>query len=201
MDWTVAQIGPQRTYRYLASMVVPRPIALVTTMSASGVVNAAPFSFFNLMGHDPALLTLGIARAAGRADGTKDTARNIAERGRFVVNLVNEEIAEPMNACAASLPPEVSEVDRAGFTLMPSVTIDVPRIAEAPAALECRLETVVAVRDTTIYVGEVLHIHLDDRFYDPDRDHVLTGPMHMIGRLSGNAYARTRDTFDLNRPR
>lgn len=125
----------ERAYPLLASLVTPRPIALVTTLSPEGNINAAPFSFFNVLGANPPI----IAFAPGdRDDGTpKDTARNIRLTHEFVVNLVDEAIAEPMNQCAASLPYGVSELESAKLTTLPSATIKTPRIAEAPASLEC----------------------------------------------------------------
>src|SRR5476649_1645255 len=124
-----------RAYAILASLVTPRPIAWVTTLSPDGVVNAAPFSFFNLLGANPPIL--GFC-PGDREDGTpKDTARNIRLSHEFVVNLVDETVAEAMNRTAASLPYGVSELQSAGLTTAPSTCIKPPRIAEAPASFEC----------------------------------------------------------------
>src|SRR5580765_6090705 len=124
-----------RAYPILASLVTPRPIAFVTTVDPEGRVNAAPFSFFNLLGADPPIL--GIA-PGDRDDGTpKDTALNIRLMHEFVVNLVDEAIAEAMNQCAASLPYGENELIRAGLTTAPSTAVKPPRIAESPASLEC----------------------------------------------------------------
>src|SRR5580765_8082653 len=124
-----------RAYPILASLVTPRPIAFVTTISPEGKVNAAPFSFFNLLGAEPPILAIA---PGDRDDGTpKDTARNIRLNHEFVVNLVDEPMGEAMNRAAASLPYGVSELDTAGFTTLPSSLIGPPRIAESPASLEC----------------------------------------------------------------
>ena len=123
-------------YKLLAALVVPRPIALVTTAGKDGVINAAPFSFFNVFSEDPALVVLGLQ---SRPDGTpKDTLKHIRETAVFVVNLVDEAMAERMNTCSIDFPSNVSEIGMAGFAILPGVGVPVPRIAEAPVALECR---------------------------------------------------------------
>ncbi len=125
-----AEIAPRERYKLLCASVTPRPIALVTTISAEGVVNAAPFSFFNVFSEDPALIVLGLQHKPG--NDPKDTTRNIAAAAEFVVNLVDEPLAEAMNICGIDFPPEVSEIEAAGLSLLPGVTVAVPRIAEAP---------------------------------------------------------------------
>ncbi|MEH2545409.1 flavin reductase (DIM6/NTAB) family NADH-FMN oxidoreductase RutF [Bradyrhizobium sp. AZCC 2262] len=130
-------------YKLLAALVVPRPIALVTTAGKDGVINAAPFSFFNVFSEDPALVVLGLQ---SRPDGTpKDTLKHIRETGVFVVNLVDEAMAERMNTCSIDFPSNVSEIGMTGFAILPGVGVPVPRIAEAPVALECRHYTTLEV--------------------------------------------------------
>src|SRR3954465_13299861 len=125
----------ERAYPILASLVTPRPIAFVTTISPDGKINAAPFSFFNLLGADPPILAIA---PGDRADGTpKDTARNIRLTHEFVVNLVDESIAEAMNKCAASLPYGENELVSSGLHPVASTLVKPPRIAESPASLEC----------------------------------------------------------------
>ena len=131
-------------YKLLAALVVPRPIALVTTAGKEGVINAAPFSFFNVFSEDPALVVLGLQ---SRPDGTpKDTLKHIRETGIFVVNLVDEAMAERMNTCSIDFPSNVSEIGVAGFAILPGVGVPVPRIAEAPVALECRHSRAVSCK-------------------------------------------------------
>lgn len=132
MRWRIAELAPELRYKLLVSLVVPRPIAFITTRDATGLVNAAPFSFFNVFSDDPPLVIIGIGR---RADGSpKDTARNIEATGEFVVNLVDEATAEAMNVTAIDFPPDESEIGPASLTLADSVEVAPPRVAEAPAA-------------------------------------------------------------------
>jgi flavin reductase (DIM6/NTAB) family NADH-FMN oxidoreductase RutF len=188
------------SYRLLVSLVVPRPIALVTTINENGLVNAAPFSFFNLMGSDPPVAALGIGRDDSRPFGLKDTARNILATGEFVIHIVNEAIAAKMNLCGTEFPPEISEIEASGFTLTPSVQVRPPRLAEAPAHLECRHVTTVEIGRSRVLLGEVVHLHLDEQFYDAEKNYVKTEALRAIGRMHGRGmYARTTDLFDMPR--
>jgi flavin reductase (DIM6/NTAB) family NADH-FMN oxidoreductase RutF len=189
------------SYRLLVNLVVPRPIALVTSLNQNGLVNAAPFSFFNLMGVDPPVVALGIARDTKRPLGLKDTARNILQSGEFVVHAVNETIAEAMNICGTDFPPDMSEIEAAGFTLLPSTQVKPPRIAEAAAQMECRHVTTVEIGRTCVLLGEVIHLHINEAFYDAEKRYVKTEALRMVGRMHGrDAYVRTTDLFDLARP-
>ena len=156
-----------RAYPILASLVVPRPIALVTTISADGKINAAPFSFFNVLGANPPI----VAFAPGdREDGTpKDTARNVRATHEFVVNLVDEAIAEKMNLCAASLPYGENELAHAGFTAAPSSLVKPPRIAEAPVSLECAEWGTLQIGGNRVVIGLVKRLHLRDEFFDAEK--------------------------------
>ena len=137
MEIDFAQLTAYQRYKLMASLIVPRPIALVTTLGENGVANAAPFSMFNMLGEDPPILMLSINRLK---DGRlKDTAANILASGEFVVHISDEAMAAQMHACGESLPPEVSELERFGLHALPSQTVKPPRIAEAPVAFECRL--------------------------------------------------------------
>jgi flavin reductase (DIM6/NTAB) family NADH-FMN oxidoreductase RutF len=185
-------------YKLLVSVVVPRPIAWVTSRNAQGAVNAAPFSFFNLMGASPPTLAINVAdREPG---STKDTLGNIQARGEFVVNLVTEDLASAMNVCAIEFPPEVDELHEAGLTPIPSVCIDIPRIAESPVQMECRLHSVVTVGQNNIILAEIVYLHIADAYFDPLRGYVNTEKLHLIGRMHGRGwYARTSDLFDMPR--
>ncbi len=189
--------GPQR-YKLLSSLVVPRPISFVTTVSAAGVVNAAPYSFFNVFSEDPPLVVIGIGR---RSDGTlKDTALNIEANGDFVVNLVDEGIAHAMNVAATDFPPDQSEIDPAGLDLVASSLVAPPRLAQAPAALECRNHTTLLVAtDRRLVVGEVLAVHTRPGLVDPATLRLDLDAYRPVGRLFANLYCRTRDTFELVR--
>ena len=148
--------------------MIPRPIALVTTLGPTGVVNAAPFSFFNMFSESPPLCVLGLQRKPD--GGLKDTSAHIRDRGAFVVNLVDEALGEQMNICAIDFPPEISEIDAAKLTLLPSEKVEIPRIAEAPAALECRHYTTLEVsRERRLAIGEIVHVHVRDGLWDTRR--------------------------------
>jgi len=185
-------------YKLLTALVVPRPIALVTTAGKDGVINAAPFSFFNVFSEDPALVVLGLQ---SRPDGTpKDTLKHIREAGVFVVNLVDEAMAERMNTCSIDFPSNVSEIGMAGFAILPGVGVPVPRIAEAPVALECRLVEIIQIAGQPNYLvlGEVLRAHVDERIMANGR--IDPKLLHAAGRLAGSQYARLGELFNLTRP-
>ncbi len=193
-----AELAPRDRYKLLIATIVPRPIALVTTIGRDGVVNAAPFSFFNVISEDPALIVLGLQHKPDNS--AKDTTRNIAETGNLVVNLVDEDLGDAMNVCAISFSPGVSEVAMAGLTLAPSVQVSAPRIVEAPFALECRRETsLVFGPQRELLVGEVLHLHARAGLLDPATMRIDAEAYAPIGRLHGNVYARQGDRFELHR--
>lgn len=189
-----------RTYAILASLITPRPIAWVTTVDENGVVNAAPFSFFNALGTDPPII--GFA-PGDRDDGSpKDTARNIRQTHEFVVNLVDEETAEAMNRTSASLPYGVSELMGAGLTAIASSVVKPPRIAEAPASLECNEWGTLQIGGNRIVIGLVRRVHVRDTLIDPDKLRIRSEHFHVIGRMaSPDWYCRTRDRFEMVRPR
>lgn len=190
--------GPDR-YKLMGSSITPRPIAWVTTVSRKGLRNAAPYSFFNMMGADPPLIVLGMMR---RPDGThKDSAANILETEEFVVNLVSEADSAAMNFTCIDGPPEFDEIAAAGLPTLPSSVVGPPRIATAPVAMECRLYEAVEAEKTTIALGEVLRFHIDDKFIDPAKLHVDTLGMNLVARVHGAGwYARTTDLFQMTRP-
>jgi len=188
-----------RAYPILTSLVTPRPIALVTTIGQDQVVNAAPFSFFNVLGAEPPI----VAFAPGdRDDGTpKDTARNVRWLHEFVVNLVDEAIAEAMNRCAAALPYGTSELQQAGLSTTPSSVVQPPRIVEAPASLECTEWGTLHIGDNRIIIGRIKRMHIRDEFFDADKARVRGDKLMLIGRLSApHWYCRTRDRFKMVRP-
>jgi flavin reductase (DIM6/NTAB) family NADH-FMN oxidoreductase RutF len=188
-----------RAYAVLASLVTPRPIAWVTTLGADGIVNAAPFSFFNVLGANPPIV--GFC-PGDRDDGTpKDTARNIRTNHEFVVNLVDESVAEAMNKTAATLPYGESELSAAGLTAAPSSVIRPPRIAEAPASLECTEWGTLQIGDNRLIIGLVKRVHLRDELFDPETLRVRADQFKVIGRMaSPHWYSRTTDRFEMIRP-
>jgi flavin reductase (DIM6/NTAB) family NADH-FMN oxidoreductase RutF len=193
-----ADLEPRDRYKLLVATVIPRPIALVTTVDRDGVVNAAPYSFFNAFSEDPPLVVLGLQHKADRT--AKDTTRNVAETGFFAVNFVDEALGEAMNICAIDFPPEESEIDAAGLTLIPGRETPVPIIAEAPFALECKRTVSLAFGpDREILIGEALRFHARPGLLDLDTMRIDPEGYHPIGRLFANGYARQRDRFDLMR--
>lgn len=188
-----------RAYRLLAALVVPRPIALVTTVDTLGRPNAAPFSFFNVLGADPALLVLG---PSDRDDGTpKDTAANLIATGEAVVHLCDEPLAPAMVACAAELPPGVSELERAGLATLTSERVRPPRIAACPVALECRVLDIRAYGRNRLVVLEALLAHVRAGLADPASWKVRVADHAPVGRMeSPDGYVRTRDRFRLPWP-
>ncbi|MBV8915033.1 MAG: flavin reductase family protein, partial [Acetobacteraceae bacterium] len=185
-------ISPRDRYKLLVSTVVPRPIAWVVTQDASGVLNAAPFSFFNVFSGDPPLVVIGIG---GREPGdAKDTGANVRRNQQFVVNLVGHENAEAMNVTAIDLPPDVDEIAQAGLHTAPSVRVAPPRIAESPVALECERFAMIEVgADRVLVIGRVLAMHVrDEAVIDHARCYIDTPKLDLIGRMHGSGwYART----------
>ena len=181
-------------YKLLISLVIPRPIALVTTLGPTGVVNAAPFSFFNMFSESPPLAVLGLqAKMGGRL---KDTSAHIRDRGEFVINLVDEALGEQMNQCAVDFPPEISEIDVARLTTRPSEKIKTPYIAEAPAALECRHYTTLEVSASRrLAIGEIVHIHIRGGIWDTEKMRIDMKAYRPLARLFGNFYASLSEPF------
>ncbi len=198
MDVRLDELDQKTRYKLLIGLVYPRPIALISTINANGVYNAAPFSFFNVVADDPPLVVLSFNR---RSDGQlKDTVKNIRRTGEFVVNLVDEAIANGMVAAGQELPETESEFGVAGFTPANSVAVRPPRIREAPASLECRLfQRFEFGRSRELVLGEALHAHARDELVDPATWRVSEA-YRPIGRLYGDRYCTTRQRFDLPGP-
>ncbi len=196
MDIDFLALEPKTRYKMLAALVIPRPIAFISTRSENGVANCAPFSFFNVMSQDPPLVVVNIGT---RDDGgIKDTARNILRSGEFVVNLVDEATANGMHIASGEFAEDESEFERAGFTPVESLVVKHPRIAEAPAAFECRLwKRIELPRAREILFGEILHLHAREGLIDPQTYRVNDGAYQPIGRLYANGYCTTRQRFKL----
>ena len=196
MNFDIEHTPASHIYKLLVGLVAPRPIALITSMDESGHLNAAPFSAYNYLCTDPPIVGIGVTNRPDQKFVPKDTARNIRRTGEFVVNVVTEDIAEKMNICATDFPPEMSEVELAGFTTTPSSMVKPPRLAEAHAALECREHTTMEIGRSRIILGRVVAIYVEDRFIDPEGPYVKAEDLHAIGRMNGlGNYVRTRDAF------
>lgn len=190
-----AALTPRERYKLLIGAVVPRPIALVTTVDTQGVVNAAPFSFFNCLSADPAILALGVEYRPTGAQ--KDTGRNVRETLAFTVNIVSDALVEGMNICAVPFGPGTDELAEAGLTAMPGVKVPCPWIGQAPAAFECRHHTTLGIGNSReIILGEVVYAHFRADTVD-ERLHVDPTALDAVGRMGGHGYATTRDYFDL----
>lgn len=194
MDFDFETLAVAQRYKLLAGLVVPRPIALVSTL-ANGVVNVAPFSFFNALGDDPPICIISVEN---RDEGPpKDTARNILETREFVVNLVDEPMAAPMHECSVAFPPETSELEQVGFTAARSQRVAPPRVAESPVSLECRLYQHVPIGPRHLLIGEILWLHVREGILDPATLRVIPDRYLPVGRFFGNRYCRTRDQFEI----
>lgn len=201
MKYDLSQVPTEIAYKVLASTIVPRPIAWVTTRSKTGQINAAPYSFFNAVGSAPPTIVLGLL---GRPEGGfKDTAANILETGEFVVQLVPERLADAMNMTCIDAPNGINELELAGLEAVPSDIVQPPRIAASPVAFECRtLHALKTGPNQTLIVGQVLCAHIDDAFIlDAERAHFDTPALELIGRMHGGGwYSRAVPAFHLERP-
>ncbi|MBA2665537.1 MAG: flavin reductase family protein [Trueperaceae bacterium] len=196
-DADLRDLDPRQRYKLLAGLVVPRPIALVSTLGSNGVRNAAPYSFFNVFSEDPPIVAIGIGGEGTSASPYKDTLRNVLDTGEFVVNLVDEPLLHAMNVSAIAFPSGTDEFDEAGFVAAPSVQVAAPRIAAAPVAFECRRYAVVPLGDRgrQLLLGEIVHVHVRAGLIDPETLEVEGLPL--IGRLHGRGwYARTTDRLE-----
>lgn len=198
MEIDFAGLASSDRYKLLVGFIIPRPIAFVTTVGKDGVANAAPFSFFNVFGEDPATVVLGIQM---KPDGTmKDTMRNILDTGEYVINMVDEALAEAMNVCAVDFPAGHCEVDAAGLSLEPSRAVKPGRIAQSPISFECRhMHSVTFRPDRSLVIGEVVWMRARDDVIDPQTLRQRPDAYHPVGRLYGNMYARQRDRFEMVR--
>lgn len=195
------QLSIEARYKLLTGTVIPRPVAVVSTISPDGVTNLAPFSFFNIIGHAP--MALSFAVAGPKSDGTlKDTLRNAqlppqGGTGESVINIATEHYAAQMAHTAMPLAADGSEFDLTGLTPVASERIRPPRIGEASVAFECRTLQVVEVGRSRLVIGEVVYVHLDDALVD-DYFRVDFEQLRALGRMAGSRYARTSDTFVLD---
>jgi flavin reductase (DIM6/NTAB) family NADH-FMN oxidoreductase RutF len=196
----LATMAKAEAYKLLASVIMPRPIAWVVSKSAAGEINAAPFSFFNILSSDPPIVAISFSAAPDREG--KDSLTFIRERREFVVNMVPEELAEAMNTTATNAPRGTDETQLAGLELAPSHVVDVPRIAGSPVALECQLyETLQPGGSSTILLGRIVYVHVrTSAFEDLQRLHINPAELRLIGRMhGGGGYCTTRDLFYIER--
>jgi flavin reductase (DIM6/NTAB) family NADH-FMN oxidoreductase RutF len=196
MELKLDEISAHERYKLLIGLVIPRPIAWISTWSANGVANCAPFSFFNVFSEDPPLCVIGINP---RSDGAmKHSLKNIRRTGEFVVNLVDEATANAMHISSKEFPETVSEFEQAGLTPAPAKMVQHPRIAEAAASFECRLYQLLEISGTRqLVLGEMLLVHARDGVIDPHSKRISEEHYRPIGRLFADRYCTTRQRFNL----
>ncbi|MEF2246592.1 flavin reductase family protein [Paenibacillus sp. IITD108] len=196
------QLSAQDNYKLLIGSVVPRPIALVTTLSDAGVLNAAPFSFFNVVASNPPMISVAVQRKQGVQ---KDTARNANAKGEFVVHIADENYIEALNQTAALVPPDVSEVELANLTAVPSERISVPGLLEAGIRMECLLEQSIPLGGTAdepacdLLIGRVVYFHFSENVYD--NGYVIANSLKPVARMAGNDYVKLGEMFSIVRPK
>lgn len=197
----ISSLSPREAYGWMISTILPRPIAWVSTVSLDGCVNLAPFSFFQGVTANPP--TLLFVPVNDRAGGKKDTVRNIEQVDEFVVQVVPYALAEKMNLTSASLPYGESESEQFGVPMVPSERVRPPRVAAAPVAFECALDRIVTIGEgplaANVVFGRILLVHIADAVLGPDGK-PDPAKLDLIGRLGGDAYARTTDRFEMKRP-
>lgn len=182
-------------YRTLAAAVIPRPIGWISTRARDGTDNLAPFSFFNVVGVEPPVVMFA---PVDRDDGLKDTPRNVLDTEEFVVNVVTRPVAEAMNETSATLPAGDSEFDHAGLARGGCRKVDAPRVSAADVAFECTLYDFVDVGVSSLVLGEVVYLHVDDGVTTDGKLDVMK--VDAVGRLSGSYYCHTADRFSMERP-
>jgi len=192
-------VAPQSIYKLLIGCVVPRPIAWVSSLSDEALPNLAPFSFFMAVCNNPPTLAFSSGR---REDKKKDTVRNIEYTQDFVVNLVDDALAEQMNLTAGEYPPAVDEFALTGLTAAPGIKVKAPRVAEAPISMECRVVQILPVGHGphSLVLGEIVYFHIRDDLYDPNTGRIDMHRLHPVGRLAGNLYTHVHDIFEMKRP-
>ena len=194
-----AALDARQRYKLLIGTVIPRPIALITTLGLDGKPNAGPFSFFNVLTHDPAIVAIGVENYSDMR--FKDTARNIRETGEFTVHIDDQALAAQMEICAIKFGADVDELAEAGLETVPGQMVCSPRILAAPAALECRRYMTLEVgKAREIILGEVVGLYVRSDAVEPSNLHIDQHAMDAIGRLGGHSYTRTQDQFEATTP-
>lgn len=194
------QNSERDNYKLLIGSIIPRPIAFVTTQSEEGVVNGAPFSYFNIVSSNPPMVSLAIQRPTGQL---KDTARNIYSSRQFVVHIVDDKNVAKINETAASLPATESEIELADLTLIQSENVSVPGVKEAKVRMECKLVQAIPLGGdgpgSDLFIGEVVRFHIDEEIYEDGR--IDPRGLNAVSRLAGSSYAEIGDIFSIDRPK
>jgi flavin reductase (DIM6/NTAB) family NADH-FMN oxidoreductase RutF len=193
-------------YKLLIGSVVPRPIAWVSSVDAEGVRNLAPFSYFMAITHDPPTIAFSSgprgADVGGGIRGKKDTLHNVEATREFVVNVVDDALAEAMNVTSGDYAADVDEFAKAGLAAAPSAKVKAPRVAAAPVSMECRLARIIPVGNLPhhLIMGEIVHVHVRDDVFDPATGRLDMRRLKPVGRLAGHLYSHIHDIFEMKRP-
>ena len=188
----------RENYKLLTGSIIPRPIAFVTTLSDQGVLNGAPFSYFNIVSANPPMVSLAIQR---NGQSLKDTARNIHNTKEFVVHIVDEQNVKKVNETAASLPPNQSEIDHVNLTPVSSIKVSVPAVEEAKVRMECKLEHSIELGEgsTDFIIGRIVQFYIDETIYEQGK--IDPTGLAAVSRLAGNDYATIGEIFSIKRPK
>ncbi|MEO0732252.1 MAG: flavin reductase family protein [Bacteroidota bacterium] len=193
MTFDVNDLTPRETYRFLAGAVAPRPICFASTISAAGVVNLSPYSFFNVVSADPPLLAFS-PLLSGKDGSRKDTLNNVLEVPEVVINIVSYGFVEQMSQSSAPFPPEVNEFNEVALTQVPSTDVRPPRVGESPVAFECTVDRVIPLGDGpmggNLVLARVVRIHVQEAFLTAEGKLDATN-LNLVGRMGGNDYVRT----------
>lgn len=206
MQFDPQVIDSAAMYKLLIGSVVPRPIAWVSSVDAAGVRNLAPFSYFMAITHDPPTVAFSSgprgADVGGGLRGKKDTLHNVEVTREFVVNVVDDALAEAMNVTSGDYAAEVDEFAKAGLATAPAVKVRAPRVAAAPVSMECRLAQIIPVGNLPhhLIVGEIVHMHVRDDVFDPTTGRLDMHRLKPVGRLAGHLYTHVHDIFEMKRP-
>ena len=197
-------IGTDAMYKLMIGCVVPRPIAWVSSVDANGVANLAPFSYFMAITHDPPTLAFSSSpRAlAGGGRGKKDTLRNVKATREFVVNVVDDALAEQMNMTSGDYGPDVDEFELAALASAPSVKVKAPRVAAAPINMECKVVQIIPIGNgpSNLVIGQIVQLHVRDEVYDPATGRLDMHKLQPVGRLAGQLYTHVHEIFEMKRP-
>lgn len=195
------QNNERDNYKLMIGSIIPRPIAFVTTQSADGVLNGAPFSYFNIVSSNPPMISITVQRPKGRM---KDTANNINNNHEFVVHIVDDENVAKINETSANLPADESEIELAKLTAIQSTHVSVPGIKESKIRMECKLVQAIplggiAEPSCDLFIGEILQFHIDKEIYKDGR--IDPRALNAVSRLAGTDYAKIGDIFSIDRPK
>jgi len=197
-------IGAEAMYKLMIGCVVPRPIAWVSSVDANGVANLAPFSYFMAITHDPPTIAFSASPRpqAGGVRGKKDTLRNVEATREFVVNVVDDALAEQMNVTSGDYAPDVDEFVQAGLEVAPSLKVKAPRVTAAPINMECRVVQIIPVGNlpSNLVIGEIVQLHFRDDVYDPATGRLDMHRLRPVGRLAGHLYTHVHEIFEMKRP-